>query len=100
MMAQMIETPSKVWTREDLDALNLPPMPPKILAAYTRMWTELDLFATFDPGENGIWVVFAGQHIVAHGPSLEEVTRIARETGEKDEDLLIVPIPPDNWVGL
>jgi hypothetical protein len=84
----------------DLDSLSLPPMPPKHLAAYKRMWSEPHLFDDFDPGQTGIWVVFSGERIVAFGPSLEEVSRIARDAGQKDEDLLIVPVPPDDWVGI
>ncbi|HEY7034958.1 MAG TPA: DUF5678 domain-containing protein [Thermomicrobiales bacterium] len=86
--------------QRNFDEMNLPPMPPKILAAYKRMWSEPDLFDDFDPGDTGIWVIFSGERVVAHGPSLEEASRIAREAGEKDEDLLIVPLPPDDWVGI
>ena len=98
MMARSISTDTT--NLPDLDSMSLPPMPPKILAAYKRMWLEPDLFDDMDPGETGIWVIFSGEKIVAWGPSLEEVSRIAEEAGEKDEDLLIVPVPPDDWVGI
>jgi hypothetical protein len=62
-MARTISTP--VTDLPDLDSMSLPPMPPKILAAYKRMWLEPDLFDDMDPGETGIWVVFSGANIVA-----------------------------------
>lgn len=99
-MTHAIELRPKTWTKEEIDALPLPPMTPKILAAYTRIWTEPGLLESFDPGANGIWIAFVGEQIVAHGSSLEQVTRAARATGETDENILLVPVPPDNWVGL
>jgi hypothetical protein len=73
---------------------NLPPMPPKHLAAYRRMAREPHLF---DGYEVGMWVAFSGENIVAAGHDHDAVIRTAEEAGEPDP--LIVPMMADPILG-
>ncbi len=73
---------------------NLPPMPPRHLAAYRRMAREPQLF---DGYEDGMWVAFSGEVIVAAGHDHDAVIRAAEEAGEADP--LIVPMMTDPFIG-
>jgi hypothetical protein len=72
------------------------------LVAYTGDWDHqatADWLAT-KPGYlcdyADEWVAFAGRHIIAHGPDLNEVMRLAREQGISDP--LLVPVPPRGYI--
>jgi len=47
-------------------------------------------------GYEGQWVALVGRRVVAHDPSVIEVTRKAREQGV--DDPLLVPIPPPGYI--
>jgi hypothetical protein len=73
---------------------HLPPMPPGHLSAYRRMAREPDLFKGY---EDGMWVAFAGETIVAAGHDHDAVVRAAEEAGESDP--LIVPMTAGPFLG-
>jgi hypothetical protein len=73
---------------------HLPPMPPRHLAAYHRMVREPNLFNEY---EDGMWVAFSGETIVAAGHDHDAVIAAAAEAGETDP--LIVPMMADPFVG-
>lgn len=70
-------------------------LPPLHLAAYRRMASDPHLF---DPYPDDSWVAFAGETIVAAGPSLAEVIRDATEAGA--DDPLIVPVVSTPFAGV
>ena len=72
----------------------LPPMPPGHLAAYRRMAREPHVF---DGYEDGMWVSFSGETIVAAGHDHDAVIRAAEEAGESDP--LIVPMLAEPFIG-
>jgi hypothetical protein len=72
------------------------------LSAYAGDWDHqatVDWLAT-KPGYlrdyEGEWVAFAGRQIVAHGPDLDDVMRLARVRGIGDP--LLVPVPPRGYI--
>ena len=73
---------------------HLPPTPPRHLAAYRRMAREPHLF---DGYEDGMWVAFSGETIVAAGHDHDAVIRAAGEAGELDP--LVVPLMADPFIG-
>lgn len=73
---------------------HLPPMPPRHLAAYRRMAREPNLFNGY---EDGMWIAFSGETIVAAGHDHDAVVRAAEEAGEPDP--LIVPMMADPFLG-
>lgn len=90
-------TPAQVATPEsvlDDPEAHLPPMPPRHLAAYRRMAREPNLFTGY---EDGMWVAFSGETIVAAGHDHDAVVRAADEVGESDP--LIVPMMADPVLG-
>jgi hypothetical protein len=69
-------------------------MPPGHLAAYRRMAREPDLFKGY---EDGMWVAFSGETIVAAGHDHDPVVRAAEDACEPDP--LIVPMMADLFLG-
>lgn len=92
-MAQSTRTAPVV---HDLDALPLPPMPPKILQTYKRLWSEPDFFDDLDVGEEGLWVALYGGEIVASGPDLAKVLRLIDDYGP--DEILMHFVPPDDVI--
>lgn len=82
-------TPKQVATSgsvlDDPEA-HMPPMPPRHLTAYRRMAREPNLFHGY---EDGMWIAFSGETIVAAGHDHDAVVRAAEAAGEPDP--LIVP---------
>lgn len=85
-MAEPAKVPAAGSVLDETEA-QLPPMPPKHLAAYRRMARDPH---TFDGYEDGMWVAFSGEMIVAAGHDHDAVIRAAEEAGEPDP--LIVPM--------
>jgi hypothetical protein len=73
---------------------HLPPMSARHLAAYRRMAREPDIFKGY---EDGLWIAFSGEAIVAAGHDHDAVVRAAEEAGEPDP--LIVPMMADPFLG-
>jgi hypothetical protein len=79
-------------TGVEIDESRLPPLPPLALAAYRRMWREPQLFDAYQEGD---WLAFSGEEIVAAAPSLDELYRILDDMGE--QDVFVVPATPAHF---
>jgi hypothetical protein len=82
----------------DLDSMPLPPMPPKILESYKRMWRDPEFFDHLEVGDEGLWAALHGEEIVATDPSHDKVLRLVEDYGP--EDILMLHIPPDDVIEL
>jgi hypothetical protein len=80
----------------DLESLALPPMPPKILESYKRMWRDPQLFDDLEVGDGGLWVAMHGEQIVASGPELSTVLRMVDDYGP--EDIIMLHLPADDVI--
>ncbi|HEY7034960.1 MAG TPA: hypothetical protein VH482_26705 [Thermomicrobiales bacterium] len=80
----------------EIDRSSLPPMPPKILESYVKMWHDPHLFDGLEVGERGLWVAMHGEEIVATGTSHDEVLQRVEHYGP--EDILMQWLEPDDWV--
>ena len=72
--------------------LSLPPVSPTVLAAYRHMWRAPHLF---DGYEEGTWVAFSGEEIVAAAANLAGLHRLLDEIGQAD--VFIVPVSPGHF---
>lgn len=91
-MANSVEI--KTSPVRDIDLSALPPMPPKILESYLKMWRDPRTFDHLQVGDDGLWVAMHGAEIVATGPDLSKVLRMVDDYGP--EDILMLHVPPDD----
>jgi hypothetical protein len=82
----------RVWTREELEALPLPPMSPKILETMMKRWMDPGHLDHLEVGDEGLWVAMHGEEIAAADPSLERVSKMVEHFGP--DEILMLYLPP------
>jgi len=93
-MLQTMKTKTKTWTREELEAMSLPPMAPKIREAHMKLWKEPTFLHYLDVGDEGIWVALHGEEDAATDPSLETVSRLVDHYGP--DEIMTIHLAPDD----
>jgi hypothetical protein len=92
-MLESMKTRPKAWTREELEALPLPPMPPKIRETNMKLWMEPTYLVHLEVGEDGLWVAMHGEEIAAADPSLRKVSEMVEHYGP--DEILMIHLDPD-----
>jgi hypothetical protein len=96
-VVSIVKPPIKARTREELEAMNLGPMAPKIRETRMKLWMEPTYLDHLEVGEEGLWVAMYGEGIAATDPSLRKVSKMVEHYGP-DEILMIHLEPEDDDV--
>jgi hypothetical protein len=92
-MLQSAKTQPKVWTREELEAMNFGPTSPKIRETIMKGAMDPTYLDYLEVGEEGLWVAMHGEEIAATDPSLRKVSEMVAHYGP--DEILMIHLEPE-----
>lgn len=83
----------RVWTREELEAMNFGPTSPKIRETIMKGAMDPTYLDHLEVGEEGLWVAMHGEEIAATDSSLRKVSQLVAHYGP--DEILLIHLEPE-----